>query len=302
MKKSIFSFAATALLLASCTTDTKDSYQTLNYPEYNLTIDKQDASQMAQASYAKYEVKNNISRQVVDVKANDIIINNQKYSFETDTMGLRTSAFKVDGLGDVYNVYFSKNGNAGVGSNVSNLKGTFVYCYVPMSNLLNPVYNVSIGQRLDLSYTLNDRYNVQTFWPVAMFRGQTISFNDGESHTTKGSDYVTSIDFEKNTATIYVYNAELSVNQDKSFPKVIRFEGVPVVYTHEGFSLKSAAPLTTILGKKDNQIAMVDSVGFAATDFSLYLTSPDLTEVSINYKLDGRNVSFRGCSILKPGF
>lgn len=302
MKKAIFSIAAAAFFLASCNTDTKDSYQTLNYPEYNLIIDNQEPSQMAQASYAKYEVKNNISRQVVDVKANDIIINNQKYSFETDTMGLRTSSFKVDGIGDVYNVYFSKYGSAGIGSNVSDIKGTFVYGYAAMNDTLNPVYNVTIVQRLDLSYTLNDRYSVQTFWPETLFRGQTMSSTAGESHTTKGSDYVAKIDFAKNTATVYVYNAELSANQDKSFPKVIRFDGIPVVFTHEGFSLQSPAPLTTVLGKKDNHAAMVDSVGFAATDFSLYLTSPDLTEVSINYKLDGRNVSFRGCSVLKSGF
>ena len=300
MKKVILPFAAMLLVLASCNTETKDSYQTINYREYNLIIDKQDPSQMAQTSDVTYEVKNNISRQVVDVKANDIIINNQKHSFETDTMGLRTTSFKVDGIGDVYNVYFSRYGSAG--SNVSDLKGTFVFGYAAMSNLLNPVYNVPIVQRLDLSYTLNDRYSVQTFWPTVMFRGQTISSTAGESHTTKGSDYVADIDFEKKTAKVYVYNAELSADQDKSFPKVIRFADIPVVFTHEDFYLQSPAPLTTILGKKDNQAAMVDSVGFAATDFSLYLTSPDLTEVSINYKLDGRNVSFRGCSILKPGF
>lgn len=302
MKKAIFPIVATVFVLASCNPDTRDSYQTLNYPEYNLAIDKQDPSQMAQASYAKYELKNNISRQVVDIKASDIVINNQKYSFETDTMGLRTKSFKVDGLGDVFNVYFSKSGSAGVGSSASNLNGTLVYCYMPMSNLLNPVYNVSIAQRLDLNYTLNDRYNIQTFWPSALFRGQTVSYSDGDSHSTKASDYVVNINFEKNTASIYVYNAELSANQAKSFPKVIRFDGVPVVYTHEGFSLQSAAPLTTILGTKDNQVALVDSVGFAATDFSLLLTSPDLTEATINYKLDGHNVSFHGCSILKPGF
>ncbi|MDE6560844.1 MAG: hypothetical protein K2K75_05670 [Muribaculaceae bacterium] len=302
MKKAIIPFAAMALALASCNTETKDSYQTINFREYNLIIDTQDPSQMAQASDVTYEVKNNISRQVVDVKANDIIINNQKHSFETDTMGLHSTSFKVDGLGDVYNVYFSKYGNAGIGSNVRDLKGTIVYGYAAMSNLLNPVYDIPIVQRLDMSYTLNDRYSVQTFWPAAMFRGQTMSSTTGESHTTKGSDYVAIIDFEKKTASVYVYNAELSANQDKSFPKVIRFGEIPVVFTHEGFSLQSPAPMTKILGKKDNQIALVDSVGFAATDFSFYLTSPDLTEVSINYKLDGRNVSFRGCSILKPGF
>lgn len=302
MKKAIFSFAAAALFLASCNTETKDSYQTLNYPEYNLIIDNQDPSQMAQASASRYEVKNNISRQVVDVKASDIIINNQKYSFETDTMGLRTTSFKVDGIGDIYNVYFSKYGNAGIGSNVSDIKGTFVYGYAAMNDTLNPVYKIPIVQRLDLSYTLNNRYSVQTFWPEVMFRGQTMSSIAGESHTTKDSDYVVKINFEKKIATVFVYNAVLSANQDKSFPKVIRFSGIPVVFTHEGFSLESAAPATTILGKKDNRVALVDSVGFAAKDFSLYLTSPDLTEVSINYKLDGRNVSFRGCSILKPGF
>ena len=270
MKKVIFPLAAMAFALASCNTETKDSYQTLNYPEYNLIVDKQDPSQMAQASFEKYEVKNNISKQVVDIKASDIIINNQKYSFETDTMGLRTTSFKVDGInGDVYNVYFSKYGNAGIGSNVRDLKGTFVYGFAAMSDTLNPVYNVPIVQRLDLSYTLNDRYSVQTFWPTTLFRGQTMSSTAGESHTSKGSDYVVKIDFEKKTATVFVYNAELTANQDKSFPKVIRFSGIPVVFTHDDFSLQSPAPLTTILGKKDNRVTLVDSVGFAAGHFTL---------------------------------
>lgn len=303
MKNLILPLAAVALALASCDTGSHDSYQTLSYPEYNLIVDTQDASAPAQASYVAYEVKHNISRNVVDVKANDLVINNQKYSFETDTMDLRTKTFTVEGVGQGYHLYFSKNGNASQNGSVSNIYGTFVFCYSLMSNLLNPVYSQdNVGQRLDLAYTLNDRYKVQTFWPMARFRGITTSVTDGMSHTTKESDYVTSIDFEKKTAAVYVYNAVLSQDQASSFPKVIRFEDIPVVFTHDGFSLEASAPKTTVLGKKDNAVAMVDSVGFNATDFSLHLTSADLTEAIISYKLGGHNVNFRGCSILKPGF
>ncbi|MDE6478770.1 MAG: hypothetical protein K2L45_00760 [Muribaculaceae bacterium] len=303
MKNLILPLAAVALILASCDTGTRDSYQTLSYPEYNLIIDNQDASASAQASYLAYEVKHNISRNVVDIKANDLVINNQKYSFETDTMDLRTKTYTVEGVGQGYFLYFNKNGQASLNGSVSNIYGTFVFNYSVMNNLLNPVYTQdNVGQRLDLSYTLNDRYKVQTFWPMARFVGQTTSVTDGMSHTTRGSDYVTSIDFEKKTAAVYVYNADLSKDQASSFPKVIRFENIPVVFTHDGFSLEASAPKTTILGKKDNTVAMVDSVGFNATDFSLHLTSADLTEAIISYNLGGHSVNFRGCSILKPGF
>ena len=306
MRNLILPLAAVALALASCNTESRDSYQTLSYPEYNLIIDTQDASAPAQASYVSYEVKHNISRNVVDVKANDIVINNQKYSIETDTMGLRTRTFTVEGMGQGYYLYFNKNGQASQNGSVSNVNGTFVFNYAVMTNLLNPVYaQDNVGQRLDLNYTLNDHYKVQTFWPMARFRGQTTSVTDGMSHTTRSSDYVMSIDFEKKKAAVYVYNADFSKDQatlQPKFPKVIRFEDIPVVFTHDGFSLEASSPKTTILGKKDNTVAMVDSVGFNATDFSLQLTSPDLTETIITYKLGGHDVFFRGCSIIKPGF
>ncbi len=301
MKKAILPLAALSLLIASCNPDTKDSYQTLSFPEYNLIIDDQNPDQLAQASYVNYQIKNNISKEVVDVKATDLVINNQKYSFETDTMKLRTKSIPLEG-GTSYNLYFSKKGPAGVGCAASDINGTFVYYYTPPSNVLNPVYeSIQLGQRLDLSYILNDRYKVQTFWPVAFYLGQTTSFSDGESHSTKASHYLTQIDFEKNIASVYVYNAELSANQDSKFPKVIRFENIPVKFNHHEFYLEAESPKTTVLGKKDNQVAMVDSVGFEAKNFTMNLISADLTEVQINYTLDGHNVNFHGNSIVKPG-
>lgn len=302
MKKMLIPLAASALLLASCDTSTKDSYRTIPYYEYNLIVDNVDPSVPAATSYATYEVKFNISKYCVDVKGSDLIFNNQKYSFETDTMALRQKPYTIDGQ-TAYNLTFSKSGNAGAsgtGSSASNLQGTFVYCYIPQSNdILNPTFELGANERLDMSYTLNDRYSVQTFWPAAYYKGQTVATDDGESHSTNDTGYLTQIDFEKKTASVYVYNAKFSANEEKPLPKVMLFEGIPLVFSHDGFSLEAAAPKTTVLGVKNNLPALVDSVGFGATDFSMVMTSKDLTEVWMTYKLNGKQVNFRGCSIIK---
>ena len=103
----------------------------------------------------------------------------------------------------------------------------------------------------------------------------------------------------KKTASVYVYNAEFSADKDKTLPKVIRFEGIPVIFNHYGFTLESPAPKTQVLGIKDNRTTLVDSVGFNATDFSMALPSDDLTDAMISYKLAGHQVNFNGCSIIK---
>lgn len=304
MKRIIFPIAALALF-ASCSTDTKDSYQTVRFSESNLIIDTQDASQMAQVSNGSYDVKHNVSKGCVDISTTGLIVNNQNITFETDTMALRskTYSYSIDGKEETgVKLVFSKSGNASSNGSVSNMAGSFIMCYYRTGDLANPSYNVGLYERMDLRYTLNDRYSVQTFWPTAMYRGVSVASEGSDTYTTRSSDYVSVIDFEKKTASVYVYNAEFSADKEKTLPKVILFEGIPVVYTHEGFSLESAAPTTKVLGKKNNQTALVDSVGFAATDFSLILTSSDLTDAMISYKLDGKNVNFRGTSTLKTGF
>lgn len=300
MKKTLLSLGAVALLLASCDPNTKDSYQTLTYPEYNLIVDTQDMDADAQASYGDYQVKFNISQYCVDVKASDIIINNQKYSFETDTMAVRQKYFTIDGTTSYYMMFY-KNGIAGAGSAASDLTGTFVGCFVPQTNdILNPSFALAAQERLDLRYTLNGRYRVQTFWPAAYYQGRNVAVSGSDTYTSTKTGYLTQIDFEKKTASIYVYNAEFSADKENAMPKVMRFEGIPVVFDHYGFRLESAAPKTQVLGIKDNRTALVDSVGFEAKDFTLELTSDDLTDVMISYKLKGNQINFQGTSILKP--
>ena len=302
MKKAIFPMAATVLLLASCDTTTKDSYKTIPYTECNLIIDNSNISAPAQVSSATYETKINISKYCVDIKATDFILDNQKVSFETDTMDIRYKNFEtiIDGKTEKLSyLTFGRRGSAGVGSSVTDLNGTFVLCYVPNgSDVLSPNFSISYMERLDMSFQLNDRYSVQTFWPSAFYVGQTSTTSDSGSFATTDGNYMMQINFKDKKATVYLYNAKLSAT-GKDLPKVICFDEIPVVMNHYGFSLECDAPKTTILGKKDNKTALVDSVGFAATDFSIRMTTTDLTEAEISYKLDGKNVNFHGRSTIK---
>lgn len=301
MKKAILSLASMALLLASCVPNTKDSYQTYSFPEYNMMVDTHDMDADAQASLSSYALKYNMSKNVIDIKTQDLVLNNQKYSFETDEMEFRSEMFKTENMGDAYNQVFSKSGAVSVGSVASNLNGKLVWCYMrDNSNLNDPNYRLAVTQRLDLSYILNDRYKVQTFWPAALYKGTSwATDSDGTTYTDKNTDYLTQIDFEKKKAALYIYNAALSEGQGQDYPKVICIDDLPIIFYHDGIKLESAAPKTTVLGKDDNKVAMIESSDYKVTDFSFAMTSQDLTDVEINFKLDGKSVSFRGCSILK---
>lgn len=303
MIKKVIPFAALALIMTSCMTETKDSTQNIPFTEYNLIVDNQDAAQPAQASICVYDMKNNITKGVVDIKANDVIVNNQKLSFETDTMRIYSKSFtvsNVQGGGSAVNYTFSKKGNAAVGSAVSDLNGALVWNFLPSSNnLLNPDYTLTVGQRLNLSYTLNDRYSVYTFWPTALFIGSSIASEGSSSYSTKSGHYLADIDFEKKLARVYIYNAEFSADKDQKVPKVIRFEEIPLVFNHYGFSLEAESPKTTVLGEKDNTITMVESSKYKASDFRMDFMSIDMTDVSISYEMDGKNIVFHGSSILK---
>ena len=302
MKRIIFTFAIVAMIVSACG-DLKDSTQTFYYNECNLIVDTEDESQTAQASTAVYQVLNNLSKGVADVTCSDIIINNQRYSLQTDTMVIHEKTFKVsnvDDAGYAANYWFAKSGNVSAGSSASNLMGEIVWCLKSNNaNLISPNYQLEVAQRLNVNYNINGHYRVQSFSRDAFYVGNSIASSGSSSFSSKKIDYRAILDLEKKVGVVYVYNPEFSDSQDNSFPKVIRIEDIPMVFSSVGFTLDAAAPKTTVLGIKNNIITMIDSVDFKATDFRLDFASPDMTEVSISYKINGKNIFFSGSSILK---
>lgn len=304
MKKILFPIAALALL-ASCNPSSKDSYQTVPFAESNLIVDTQDDSELAQVSDAVYSLKQNISQNTVELSTSNLSVNNMTQSFETEAMAINQDVYQFieDGKEQTgYKWTFKKDGNASANGSVTNLKGSLITCYYTDTAVDNPNYIIKYFTRMDLSYTLHGRYKVQTFWPTALYKGTTIATDDAESFSSKTADYISVIDFTKKVGSVYIYNAEFSADTEKALPKVIAIEDIPVVFTHDGFSLQSAAPKTRVLGKNDNKTELIESEEYAATDFSLVLTSSDLTDAAISFKLDGKFVKFSGSSTLKLGF
>lgn len=305
MKRLFLPFAAIALIAASCSTDTKDSQQTMTYYDYNLIVDRTNPDQKAQATYSSYELTLNFSKSVASIKATDLILNNQKHSFETDTMAYRPYYFKtvIDGQETtIGQTLFSKNGSLGIGSSLSNLKGALLGMYVPTtSDSLAYNFNITLGERLDLNYTLSDSYQVQTFWPSSLYLGQTYASDSQESFSSKTPRYIVNINFPKEKANVFIYNPELSASDNK-LPKVIRIGDIPVYFNHDSYYLEAASPKTTVLSKRNNIPVLIDSVGFQVEDFSLQITSTDLTDAFISYKLKGKSVSFSGSSVPKPTY
>lgn len=302
MKKFLLATAILATILTSCDTNSKDSYSTINFVEYNLITNLEDDAAPAQASSAVYNMKINYSKNCVDLRESGLSIDDRKITFETDTMALTTS-YLVSSNGSDYITqgHFSKKSNVGVGENITDMNATFtpgVYnitsIYIP--ELESTAY--SFGNRLLMSYNIGDKYHVQTFWPICYYAGKSYVSGNGSNYSTYNTSYRVDLNLDKNTAKVVVLYPEFST-ENAEVPQAILLENIPVAMTHDSYYLYAESPKTRVLGKKDNTVAFVDSDNFNVSNFSMRIVSADLTEASFNYRIDNYLVNFEGCSVVK---
>lgn len=301
MKKTIFSLLVLGISLVSCKNDDKDSTSSYNYTEYNLIVDMQDNNQPATVTLGNYYWTYNMTQDLIDIKASEISINNQKYSFETDPMAIDVKYFTTASGLQVDKWTFSQ---ATSKSSFSNLNGTFVYWVLPASgtNLLNPSLTLTGQHFLGINYILSDRYRVQSFFRDSFYIGNSSVIDGGTSYTTDKTKYYVRIDFEKKTASARIYNPKYSEEMPKGYPEIIDITDIPVTFSHDTFQLEATSPKTLIRGLNDkNEQAWVESADFKIENFSLSYITPELTEATISYELDGRRYSFTGSTILQSG-
>lgn len=303
MKRLFLPFAALAIMAASCDTETKDSYSTINFGECNLITSLDDESQTAQISSSVYTMRLNWTKYCVNLSTSDLVVNNQKISFETDTMALKTYYLVSEANEGNYieNGIFSSKTNIGTGAEITNLDATFT----PGNYVYNSIYVPGVetmssyqGYRLVMGYDLNSRYHVQTFWPICCYMGQSYVVG-AETFSTLNTSYRVELNTEKNTARVIIYNPQFT-SSDNEVPKAIVADEIPIKYSTKAYYLEADAPQTTVLGSKDGVVALVDTDKYNVTDFSFTLESADLTEAVITYKIDGYRVTFSGVSIVKP--
>lgn len=297
MKNLFFSLAALSLIVASCSTDVKDSTSQYTFAEYNIIENIQTPSAVAIASQGSYKWNYNITRQVVDISTSDIIIDNHKVSFETDTMAVKPMKFGEN----ITYMGFSSSSNIGNGAVVTDMSGYVTACFVPIStNIFSSTYKFEYDytSRLMLQYNLNEQYRVTTVWNAPCYVGQTRVAEDSNTFSTKETGYLVQIDFSKNLADVFVLGLDLGQKEENA-PKVIVINGVPVTMTHGGYYLEASSPKTTIPGIVDNKSTFVETTDYKVSDFSLQLLSSDMTTAQISYSIKERKVDFIGCSILK---
>ena len=290
--------AVVALAFTSCDIANRDSHYDMTYTVNNLIVDTDNLDQPAIVSESKYKFFHNLSKNCVDITATDVVIDNRKISFETDTMAPVSKTFgeKVSYLG------FSRKGNVGKGASISDLSGYLPYLYrVASTNLFNSNYKFeyNLQESLIMNYMLDDRYRVSTFQSFSTYVGSSYVSDNGSTYSTKNTGYVVDINFTKKTASVYVLGMELTADPKNTDAKVMLMQDVPVVFTHEGFRLEASAPKTAIPGTVDNKSAFVESPNYKVTDFSMTLVYPELTDAMISYKVAGKNVQFNGSCILK---
>lgn len=304
MKRFLLPIGALAMILASCDTSMSDSYSTMNFSECNLISDLQNADQPAQISSSVYSLTINWNKYCVNLSTSDLVINNQKVSFETDTMKLSTYYLysEVNGS-NVYvdNNIFGSSENVGLSSTVTDLSALFTPGVYSVSNLYVPgVDNSSysyLNYRLIMGYDLNSRYHVQTFWSDSYYLG-TSYVSGNETFSTGSTAYRVILNAENNTAKVVVYYPQLS-SADVDLPKAIVLEDVPIMFSNKYYYLESDAPKTQVLGSENGVTALVDTDTYNVTNFLLTMGDEDLTQAVISYKIDGKFVTFDGCSIVK---
>ena len=289
IKRLLLPMIALGVMAVSCDVNDKDSYQTIRYGDYNLVVDLDNPDQPAQATSGSYEVKYVFNKLTADVKTSDLIINNQKASFETDTMRYG---------GNETQILFSKLGIADKSGTVKDLSATVDNGYKFYSvNTDGSEPKFYYDQRLVMRYTYNDRYSVRTFCSESSYFGESTVYDDVESCNTKESPYRINIDFSKNLATIVVYSPKFSENQ-KDVINVIQIEEVPVKFTHDSYFLAADAPKTKVLKVESGKAELVESDDYKVTNLSVRYNT-NLTEATVTYNIAGKSVYFQGSSVYK---
>lgn len=307
MKKILLSLAAAGLFLTSCDTTTKDSTQTMNFGEYNLIV-SQNTQDPATASPCVYELKFNLTKAAVAMSTKNLLFANSNHSFETDTIPYSIGVFK-DANGNYFEMgKFSSTANVGtpISPSVTRLTGTFTSaCHYTTASVPDFYTPTAVGTRLLLDYVYNDSYRVRTFWPECFYKGTTsVTGEGGHFFSTTSTVYRIVMDMEKLTAQCVIYSPEYAVSvdgaTDTSMPTAILLSEIAVKFDHDFYYLEAAAPKTKIL--KLGSSAWTESAAWEATNFRFDITSADLTQGVLKYKLGDRSIQFSGSSIANPSY
>lgn len=307
MKRLFLLPVAAGLFFSSCDTNTKDSTAVQPFGEYNLIV-SENTQDPASVSSNVYNLSFNLTKGAVAVSTEDLVFANTKHSFETDTIPYSVYVYK-DQDGNYFDQgKFSRAGNSAKPNSpsITRLSAMFTgachYVTTPVPGFVTPN---GVATRLILDYTYNDSYRIRTFWPECFYRGTTtVTGEGGHFFSTTSTVYRIVMDMEKLTAQCVIYSPEYAVSSgaatDTSTPTAILLSEIPVKFTHDLYYLEASAPKTQIL--KSGSTSWAESDAWKASDFRFDITSTDLTQGVLKYKIGDWSILSSGSSIVIPSF
>lgn len=220
------------------------------------------------------------------------------YDYTNQTMQLRVSGLPIDGTSYSFisadDIKFTEtNYNQGtvkkfaiptMSSLSSSVVATGLSGEVSTAYNYNPVLNVisQVWRRFMISYTVDNRYTVQTFEKTTYWKGTTnTSYVFQGAHKEFSSSepvYGIDMDIEKKTATLLIFNARFAEEMNVSI-EVMKIEGLKISaslgqYTVEG---------TDLIPEVKEGSGWTKNPKYTFNTFKLVTTDANLTRGSISF-------------------
>lgn len=316
MKKTILGvFAAASMLMASCSTDVKDSTQVLTYPVFNMVtdLDKGESidgsTEKTKVMMGAYTLFFNLTQGYASASTAvnyPISFDDVKYTFSTDTVKY-VGSFIDSPDGRAYTIDI-KNLSGYVNNDkalpLKNVRCELVPFNYPTNGRLPNIPTVPdvaiTPQGLLMDYKIGDRFSVKTFMPDAIYTGKTrttYTTQSGESKSFEAPEsmfYRVILDMKKNTAMIVFYNAKFAEEMPMTLNIVL--DELPITWNQGTYTISAK----NVVPKVPDGNKLTENKGFIFDEFNFQFTDSRLTDALITYVVAGGKYkgNFKGSSLI----
>lgn len=280
MKKTILfgAIASMAMAMTSCSGGNEQSNFSYEADLLNLITDKQTGtSEMSQCKYAfNYD---NINT-TMQMKVNALYVGGSTISFMSPDDVKFTENYYAQGS-------VVKFAIPSMSALSSALTATDLMAEISTAYNYNPALNMIINtwRRYIISYTVDNHYTVQTFEPTTYWKGTTNTSYviKGEHKEFASSEpvYVVTIDPDKKTASLLIYNARFA--EEMKSVNAMKIEGLTVSAASGLYKVEGSNLVPQVLEGN----AWTPNTHFTFDSFTLATTATNLTTASLSFTVAG---------------
>lgn len=311
MKKSLLGLAAlTGLMFTSCDMPTKDSTSSITVMAYNMVMPLNGGEPVVSTTPCFYTFDSNMSKSTMKVTGNPLTIDNNSYSFVTDTAGYRP-----------YNNYPSSETQTvtrvvSEGVYISGVQGRFTNSHSDVLKNGSFAYNISYittnlnwipdhpgvmykGKSVPVSvigsYQINDEYLVRTINSDTFYTGITHTSYPGMqgntvSYEDKSMIYRVLLNLKDKTANLLIYDAKFSDNPNEPKKEAISIPDLKVTFKN-GYYTVEGEDITPLVYEAGG---LTKNNSFNIKKFVMQTQGALMVDVVMNYEVEHTMVMGEG--------